>query len=82
LAVVSQGRVLASLAAPVAGLLTRDPAETTAARLEELENQARGLGCTLHSPFAVLSFLALPVIPELRLTDLGLVDVTAFKLID
>jgi adenine deaminase len=39
------------------------------------------LGTTLPAPFATLSFLALPVIPELRLTDLGLVDVTAFKLV-
>ena len=49
--------------------------------MEELENCARGLGSSLHAPFAALSFLALPVIPELRLTDLGLVDVNAFKLI-
>ncbi len=43
-------------------------------KLEKLENIASGLGCSLPSPFATLSFLALPVIPELRLTDKGLVE--------
>ncbi len=51
------------------------------AKLEGLEQLARDLGTTLPSPLATLSFLALPVIPELRLTDLGLVDVSRFKLI-
>jgi adenine deaminase len=50
-------------------------------KLEKLERLAKDLGTTLPSPFATLSFLALPVIPELRLTDLGLVDVNAFKVI-
>jgi len=51
------------------------------AGLERLEQAARSLGVILPSPFAALSFMALPVIPELRLTDLGLVDVTGFKLL-
>jgi len=51
------------------------------AQLEKLEQLAGDLGATLAAPFATLSFLALPVIPELRLTDLGLVDVNAFKLV-
>ena len=51
-------------------------------KLEEMELRARDLGVSLTSPFATLSFLALPVIPELRLTDLGLVDVMAFKLVE
>lgn len=75
------GEVLASLALPIAGLLSDEPLEVVVAGLAELERVARDLGATLPSPFAVLSFLALPVIPELRLTDLGLVDVNAFKLI-
>jgi len=81
LVAVSQGRVLASLAAPIGGLLSQEPLEKVTTRMEELENCARHLGFTLQAPFAALSFLALPVIPELRLTDLGLVDVIAFKLI-
>ncbi len=81
LAVAAGGRVSGSLALPVAGLLSDEPLEVVVARLEKLEELARDLGTTLPSPFATLSFLALPVIPELRLTDLGLVDVNAFKLV-
>ena len=82
LVVVADGKVLGSLATPVAGLLSNEPLESVVAGLEKLEQTARELGTTLPSPFAVLSFLALPVIPELRLTDLGLVDVNEFKLIE
>jgi len=76
------GKILASLSLPIAGLLSDKPLETVVANLESLEKVARELGTTLPSPFATLSFLALPVIPELRLTDLGLVDVNEFKLIE
>jgi adenine deaminase len=80
--VAAGGKVLAGLAAPIAGLLAAAPLEAVVAGQERLEKAARGLGATLPSPFAALSFLALPVIPELRLTDLGLVDVKEFKLIE
>jgi len=76
------GKVLGSLATPIAGLLSEEPLEKVVAGLEKLEKTAKELGCTLPSPFAALSFMALPVIPELRLTDLGLVDVNEFKLIE
>jgi len=79
--VVADGKVLASLALPIAGLLSDEPLETVVNKLEKLEQLAKDLGTTLPSPFAALSFLALPVIPELRLTDLGLVDVNEFKLV-
>ncbi len=81
LTVVSQGRVLGSLALPVAGLLSQEPLETVVAEFQRLETLAGDLGCKLTAPFSALSFLALPVIPELRLTDLGLVDVNEFKLV-
>ena len=81
LVVAAGGKVLASLALPVAGLLSDEPLEVVVSKLEELEQLARDLGTRLPSPFATLSFLALPVIPELRLTDLGLVDVNEFKLV-
>jgi len=81
LVIAAGGKVLASLALPIAGLLSDKPLETVVDELEKLVKLARDLGTTLPSPFATLSFLALPVIPELRLTDLGLVDVTAFKLV-
>lgn len=83
LVVADGGKVLGSLALPIAGLLSREPLEEVAHDLRELEDLAERLGGRLPSPFATLSFLALPVIPELRLTDRGLVDVTgAPKLIE
>ena len=82
LAVVADGKVRASLATPIAGLLSAEPLEKVVAGLEGLDKAARELGSTLPAPFAALSFLALPVIPELRLTDLGLVDVNEFKLVE
>jgi adenine deaminase len=81
LVVAAGGKVLGSLATPIAGLLSEEPLEKVVKGLEGLEKAARELGTTLPSPFAALSFLALPVIPEIRLTDLGLVDVNEFKLI-
>ena len=75
------GKIKGSLALPIAGLLSEEPLETVVSKLEELQKIAAGLGCVLPSPFATLSFLALAVIPELRLTDKGLVDVVAFKLL-
>jgi len=81
LAAAADGKVLASLALPVAGLLSDKPLVAVVSSLEALEQLARELGAELPAPFATLSFLALPVIPELRLTDLGLVDVNEFRLI-
>jgi len=81
LVVTANGKVLASLSLPIAGLLSNEPLEIVVDKLEKLEQTAKDLGATLPSPFATLSFLALPVIPELRLTDLGLVDVNEFKLV-
>ncbi|MFC1862217.1 adenine deaminase [Chloroflexota bacterium] len=81
LVAVAEGKVLASLALPIAGLLSDEPLEVVVDKLKKLEQVAAHLGTTLPSPFSTLSFLALPVIPELRLTDLGMVDVNEFKLI-
>ena len=81
LVVVDGGRVVASLPLPIAGLLSNDPLEKVVAGLESVERAAAALGTGLVSPFSTLSFVALPVIPELRLTDLGLVDVNEFRLI-
>ncbi|HEY55592.1 MAG TPA: adenine deaminase [Dehalococcoidia bacterium] len=73
--VAAGGKVLASLALPIAGILSDEPLETVVSKLEKLEKTAAELGTKLASPFATLSFLALPVIPEIRLTDLGIVEV-------
>lgn len=81
LVVVAEGRVLAALTLPIAGLLSDEPLETVVQQLSRVETAAADLGCTLASPFSTLSFLALPVIPQLRLTDLGLVDVDSFQLL-
>lgn len=81
LVVAVGGKVSASLGLPIAGLLSDEPLAAVVAGLEKLGQLAKDLGAILPSPFATLSFLALPVIPELRLTDLGLVDVNEFKLI-
>lgn len=69
------------LALPIAGLMTdADPADVTAS-LHRLKRLATAIGCRLEEPFLQLSFLALPVIPSLKITDRGLVDVDAFKLV-
>ena len=80
LAVVADGEVLATLSLPIAGLMSEKSIEETRAELDELEATAQGLGCEVDNPFMAMSFLALPVIPELKLTDKGLVDVTQFKI--
>jgi adenine deaminase len=77
-AVVAGGTVLASLALPLAGLLSPRSARDVADAEAALRAAAQGLGSVLPDPFATLSFLALPVIPHLRLTDEGLVDVDRF----
>jgi adenine deaminase len=80
-AVADDGQVLARLPLPIAGLMSTLPLAQVRDQLERIEAQARALGCTLDAPFMALSFLALPVIPELKLTDKGLVDVKRFDLV-
>lgn len=58
--------------------MSKEPLETLCAQLRGLSRAAKTLGCHLPEPFMALSFLSLPVIPELKLTDRGLVDVQAF----
>jgi adenine deaminase len=81
LAVAAGGRVLAALPLPVAGLMSDAPATEVLAGLQAVNEALAGLGYTLKSPFAALSFLALPVIPALKLTDRGLVDVNRFEIV-
>jgi len=80
--VVQNGKVLAQIGLPVAGLMSDRSAREIAPELDALHAAARTLGCALSSPFMALSFLALPVIPSLKLTDLGLVDVEKFAPIE
>ncbi|MGA3094034.1 MAG: adenine deaminase [Dehalococcoidales bacterium] len=82
LAAVEGGHVRTSLALPVAGLMSDRPLAEVVQNFTRLEEAAKDLGCGLATPFATLSFLALPVIPALRLTDLGLVDINTFRIIE
>jgi adenine deaminase len=79
--VVDEGGVRAELRLPVAGLLSTAPLADVVAASRECVEAARRLGCTLPSPFQSLAFLALSVIPSLKLTDRGLVDVDRFALV-
>jgi adenine deaminase len=81
LAVVSGGKVLASLPLPIAGLMTDGSVPRVNHQLETLLHAAKSLGCRLPDPFMTLSFISLPVIPELKITDKGLVDVNKFKIV-
>ena len=78
---VCDGEVLAELALPIAGLITDEPLQVVDRRMAALEAAAKALGVILPDPYMALSFLGLAVIPELRLTDLGLVDVRQGRLV-
>ncbi len=81
-ALVSEGKVVGTLSLPVAGLLSMEPAAKIQKNIDEMLQKAWNMGISKNiDPFITLSFMALPVIPELRLTDLGLVDVTTFQLL-
>jgi adenine deaminase len=79
--VVDDGGVRAELRLPVAGLLSTDPLQKVVEASRSCVDAARALGCELPSPFQSLSFLALSVIPQLKITDRGLVDVDRFELV-
>ena len=81
-AVVDDGKILAELALPVAGLMSDQPFDTVRQGLVDLRAAAKSLGCTLAEPFLQVAFLALPVIPHLKMTDRGLFDVDAFAFVD
>ena len=79
--VVRGGEVLAELALPIAGLMSMEPFEVVRDELVSLRSAARSLGVTLEEPFLQLAFLALPVIPALKITDRGMINVTTFEII-
>ncbi len=79
LAAVADGKILAKLQLPIAGLISDRPLEKVASQWERVRRAARDLGCRQSEPFMALSFLALPVIPELKITDRGLFDVARFR---
>ena len=79
--VVNGEKVLARAPLELAGLLSLEPLERLIPQLEAVNQAAASLGCSLAAPFMQLSFLSLAVIPELKLTDMGLVDVSRFDLV-
>ena len=81
LAVVSGGMPIAKLSLPIAGLMSPEPVHVIRDHLDRLLASAREIGSTLQNPFMTLSFLSLPVIPELKITDKGLVDVRRFQIV-
>jgi adenine deaminase len=81
LVATKDGKILAELALPFAGLMSTRPIEEVNQAEKCLSEAARNLGCVFSSPFMVMSFLSLAVIPEIRLTDKGIVDVNAAKFI-
>ena len=79
--VADGGKVVAELALPIAGLMSLLTFEVVAAKLHHLRDAAYALGCTLPEPFLQVAFLALPVIPHLKMTDRGLFDVDKFDFV-
>jgi adenine deaminase len=81
-AVDDDGTVLAEVPLPVAGLMSDVPLTEVSDRVHELEEAWRELGCDLDSPFMTMSLLALAVLPELRVTNRGLVDTVQFSFVE
>jgi adenine deaminase len=78
---VTDGRVLAELPLPIAGLMSDRPFEEVETKLRALRQATREMGCAMAEPLLQLAFLPLPVIPHLKLTDRGLVNVDRFELL-
>ncbi|MGB3903565.1 MAG: adenine deaminase [Anaerolineae bacterium] len=79
---VRDGEVLALVPLPIAGLMSQEPVEVVNEQVQALARAWQELGCDLASPFMTMSILALPVIPELRITNRGLVDTVQFAPVD
>lgn len=79
LVIIKEGRVTAELALPIAGLMSDQPLAEVDKKLSRLKEKAASLGIKVSNPFMALSFMALAVVPELKLTDQGLIDVREFE---
>lgn len=79
--VVADEEVIASLPLPIAGLISDRPIEEVTMKVKDLIDASKKIGCILDNPFMALSFLSLPVIPEMKITDKGLVDVEKFRIV-
>ena len=81
LSVACEGKILNSMELSIGGLMSEKTAEEVMAELDVLNADAKNLGCGMDAPFMSLSFISLPTVPDLGLTDLGLVDVLSHQLI-
>ncbi len=79
IAIVRNGEVLEALPLPIAGLMSDQSIEHVSEKLVSLKSAAKEIGSTLEEPFMAMAFLSLPVIPKLKITDLGLIDVDRFR---
>ena len=75
---VKNGKILAKVELPIAGIISSNKLEVMDKQVSELENAWKELGCTLPSPFMTMSIIPLACLPELRLTNRGLVDCRTF----
>jgi adenine deaminase len=80
--VVTDGKNIVRVELPVAGLMSTEKAEDLSKKIQDLNQFAKKLGCKLRSPFGTLSFMALLVIPDLKISDKGLFDGKNFKFVD
>ena len=80
--VIHEGRELALVELPIAGLMSDEPAEIVSKKADQMVAAMAEMGCTLNNAYMQHSLLALVVIPELRISDIGLVDVTKFQPVD
>jgi len=80
--VVENQKILAKVSMRIAGLMSDQPLETVVKEVQQLEKAWKEIGCPIHAPFMTFSLIALPVIPEIRISNRGIVDVSEFKLIE
>lgn len=80
-ALANKGELVDSIALPLGGLMSPDSAETVMAEMNRLNQAVRDLGCPMSAPFMSLSFISLPTVPALGLTDMGLIDVLQHKIV-
>jgi adenine deaminase len=79
---VADGEVLALVPLPIAGLMSDRPVEEVAALIEKLDAAWKEMGCVINAPYMTMALMALACLPEIRLTNRGLVDCRTFQFID
>lgn len=80
--IVNNGLVISKLALPIAGIISTETFESIIEKCKDLKASAKNIGCKLNDPFMTMAFLSLSVIPELKITDKGVVDVMKSSFVD